>query len=180
MNRKPTLKIATIIYFVLLFLIIPKDVVWGGEKNQTVPTISPSRTPTTAFTATQMVATNTQIVNTQPASSNPTSTSTTQIILQSTEIPTSKTLESQSTTSVQTRSVIQQPGETQITVTEATSSVSLPIVSDGDEKDQSTGSSDQELVTTIPSFVFPVIAVLLLVIFFLISKLSAKRNKEIK
>lgn len=180
MNRTPTFKIAIIIFFILLFLIIPKDVVWGGQQNQTVPTVGPSRTPTTAFTATQLVATNTQIVNTQPASSNPTSTSTSQIILQSTETPSSEILESQSTTSIQTTSAIQQPEATQTAVSEATKSVSLPIVSGGDEKDQTSGSSDQELVTTIPSFVFPVIAVLLLVIVFLIFKLATKRNKEIK
>lgn len=176
MKKKTTINWVISTLIILLFLVIPKEVVWGGNNYQTVPTIGPSPTATTTNTATQVVPTNTKVVNTQPAITN-----TSQAIIQPTS---TKTVEPTATQPVATETAQDVSNETFGEDTEATSSVSLPLVSTGeDEKagdQQAEEASQPEVITTLPSFVLPLLAVLLLVIAYLLfrilnNKTSAKK-----
>jgi hypothetical protein len=97
MNKQLALKIFSLICFLLLFLFIPQNVVWGGLDFQTVPTLPPTATttststltPTATITATATITrTNTSIpatstftlTSTQPVQVSPTFTNTPEII----------------------------------------------------------------------------------------------------
>lgn len=181
MKKKTTINWVISTLIILLFLVVPKEVVWGGNSNQTVPTISPSLTATTANAATQVAPTNTQVASTQPANTNPTSTNTGQAIAQPTS---TRTLQPTGTQAVATETAQDVSNETSGEDTEATSSVSLPLVSAGeDEKagdQQAEEASQPEVVTTLPSFVLPLLAVLLLVIVYLIIRITSKKASDKK
>lgn len=174
---------------ILLFLVIPKEVVWGGNNNQTVPTLGPSPTATTANAATQVVPTKTQAANTQPANTNPTSTNTSQAVVQPTTI---NTVEPTATQPVATETTQDAAGNEQEVSneisgeeTQATSSVSLPLVSAGEEDEkagdqQAEEASQPEVITTLPSFVLPLVSVLILVIVYLIFRVSSNKTNQKK
>jgi hypothetical protein len=184
MKKKTTINWVISILIILLFLFIPKEVVWGGHNYQTVPTIGPSPTATTTNTATQVVPTNTKVVNSQPAITN-----TSQAIIQPTG---TKTVERTATQPVATETALAANEEESLEVaepaeeqTQATSSVSLPLVSAGEEDQktsdpQSEEASQPTVITTLPSFVLPLVSVLMLVIVYLIFRVSSSKTNQKK
>jgi cobalamin biosynthesis Mg chelatase CobN len=188
MKKKTTINWVISTLIILLFLLVPKEIVWGGNNNQTVPTIGPSSTATKANTATQVAPTNTKVASTQPANANPTSTNTSQSVVQPTTMntvePTAMQAVATETTQDATGNEQDVSNETSGGDTEATSSVSLPLVSAGeDEKagdQQAEEASQPEVIATLPSFVLPLLAVLLLVIVYLIIRITTKKTSDKK
>ncbi len=64
MNKQLGLKLLPLICFLLLFLLVPQNVVWGGLDPQTVPTLPPTATATSTNTATSTVTVTPTMTNT--------------------------------------------------------------------------------------------------------------------
>ncbi len=78
MNKQWTLKLFSLIAVLLLFLLIPQNVVWGGMDFQTVPTLAPTATSTSTSTLTPTATiTVTATITTTNTSIPPTQTFTT-------------------------------------------------------------------------------------------------------
>jgi len=87
MNKKMVYKFLVLIFTVVIIILIPTDVVWGGQNFQTVPIVPPTATTTSTPTATPtevptetptatLLFTSTQPANTPTATQIPTSTNT--------------------------------------------------------------------------------------------------------
>ena len=171
MKIKLSIRYLLLPIIITLFLLIPKNVVWGGQSFQTVPTIGPSPTPTRTL----------YISATQPASTgtprnNPTSTAvlitpmaaTVTFTVEATQETVSETFPTQKTDSVL-------PTDDP-TTPESTSVVILPVVSTGDSAPGE--QSNQESNKPIPAFVFPLVVVLLFVIIYLSTRWSLKKPQD--
>lgn len=158
---------------IVLFLLIPENIVWGGQNFQTVPTLGPTNTPTRTkpFTATQPIRTKTSVgiyTSTSVLNSPVAATAT------STVEATQKTLsEASSPEKTKSISATDEPSQP-----ESTSVVVLPIVSNGDSAPGEQTSQDEN--SPIPAFVFPLVVVLLFVIIYLSTRLSLKKSLEEK
>ncbi len=171
MKSKLEIKYLILPIIIALFLLIPENVVWGGQSFQTVPTIGPTNTPTRTktSTATQPISVKTLVS---------TSTSTTSLISpvaststftpEATQESLFETAEPEKTTSI---SATNEPAQQ-----ESTSVVVLPVVSNGDSEPGEQSSQDSN--TLIPAFVFPLVVVLLFVIIYLSTRLSLKKSRE--
>lgn len=165
-----------ILAFILLFIIIlliPDNTVWGGYSFQTVPTIDPSPTstntivssttqPTRTATQVQPSATNTQVID-------PTPTAIIGITIESTSTPQSLDVQPieglTPTETIESLMTEEQVG---------TSAQVTPIATtEGSSQEEQTDQADDN---TIPAFVFPLVVVLLLVIIYLITRLSMRQS----
>ncbi|MDO9085204.1 MAG: hypothetical protein Q7U53_03250 [Anaerolineaceae bacterium] len=182
MNKKFRFQPLVFLITILIVFLLPNDIVWGGLNFQTVPTIGPSRTPTIALTATVIQPTNTQAGSTQPSSQEFTVTNTIAVQIPITSTKTVKASTQQpaqsSPTPVFSNTVV--VSETLDSKQNATSSISLPLVSSGENDINSLvdDQSDQEVSDNIPAFVFPVLIVLFLLIFYFIVRLTIKKPQN--
>lgn len=162
-----------VILLLIIILLIPNNTVWGGYSFQTVPTIGPSPTPTntTIASTTQPTRTATQV---QPSATNTqmigsTATAIIGIIIESTSTPQS--------TDVQPTEGLTPTETIESLVTEEQSELSTlvtPIATtEGSSQEEQTDQADDN---TIPGFVFPLVVVLLLVIIYLVTRLSMKQS----
>lgn len=170
---------------IALFLLIPENIVWGGQNFQTVPTIGPTNTPTrtAAVTSTQPISTQTSVgiststtVLISPMAATATSTTVLISPMATTATSTAEaTKETISETSVpeKTESISATDDLSQL---ESTSVVVLPVVSNGDSTPAE--QTRQDSITPIPAFVFPLVVVLFFVIIYLVTKLSLKKSFE--
>lgn len=187
MKKNSTKLLISSVLIILIFLLAPQDVAWGGVTNQTVPTLGPSSTAIVTNTPTKVIPTNTQIANTQSVT-NPTSTNTVQVVVQPTIATTVASELSQPTSTATEIQPTEQPfldNTSSANDTEDPSSVSLPLVSVNEEVDQSKDmdsddTSQTEVVTTLPSFVLPLILVLVIVILYLVLRIVGKKTVEKK
>lgn len=171
MKIKLSIRYLIPLIIIALFLLIPENVVWGGQSFQTVPTIgpSPTATRTLSFTATQPASTSTTGIN-------PTSTAvlispvaaTATFTTEPTQKSLSDTSEPEKTESISAPIDPTQP--------ESTSVVILPVVSNGDSTPGE--QSSQESNKPIPAFVFPLVVVLLFVIIYLSTRWSLKKSQD--
>lgn len=171
MKSKFGIKYLILPLIIALFLLIPENVVWGGQNFQTVPTIGPTNTPTRTRTSTATQPNNVQTLVR-------TSTSTTSLITsevatatftpEATQESLSDTAEPEKTTTI---SATMEPSKP-----ESTSVVILPVVSNGDSSpgEQSSQGSNKP----IPAFVFPLVVVLLFVIIYLSTRWSLKKPQD--
>jgi hypothetical protein len=107
MNKKNRIHILVLIFTILIIVLIPTDVVWGGQNFQTVPIVPPSATIT--FTSTES-PTETPTTTTIKTSTQPANT------LTPTQLP-SKTntfMKPTTITSTPTKEVVTQPVGTNI------------------------------------------------------------------
>lgn len=158
---------------ITLILLIPENIVWGGQNFQTVPTVGPTNTPTRtkAFTATQplktqtsvKISTSTSILNSPVAFTATSTVKATQKLLSETSAP--EKTETISATDIPVES-------------DSTSVVLLPVVSNADTEPGE--QTDQDANSPIPAFVFPLVVVLLFVIIYLVTRLSMKKSLEEK
>ena len=182
MNKNFRFQPLVILITIFIVFLLPNDIVWGGLDFQTVPTIGPSRTPTIASTATVIQPTNTQAVSTQPSPQEFTATNTIAVLIPITSTKTVKASTQQpaqsSPTPVFSNTVV--VSETLGSKQNATSSVSLPLISSGEDDINSSvdDQSDQEISNSIPAFVFPVLIVLFLLIFYFIIRLTIKKPQN--
>jgi len=162
---------------IVIFFVVPRNVVWGGQEFQTVPTLGPTRTPTRIPTMTRtLVATDSR--STQPAESVTAPTLSQSNPVLSTSTPDSKITATLSgaETLVPLKSTLESTVESLQSSPESasTSKVILPLVSSGEEMMESQSEENQN--PEIPAFVFPLVVVLLLVIIYLITRLSLKNS----
>ena len=154
---------------------VPNNIVWGGNSFQTVPTIGPSPTrthteisPTTqpSQTATQLqtTATNTMVIV-------PSVTNNLGIILESTSTP--HPLETQPVERIVQTETLEITSEGSQTAPTLLSASNEPNTEDLQE-DQIVQNDN----TAIPAFVFPLVVVLLLVIIYLVTRLSMKKTGD--
>ncbi len=181
MNAKKIGIFSIITIFILL--LIPQKIVWGGNPYQTVPTIGPSRTPTTNFSATATQTSNTSEPGNIPTASNPTATqfpvivTTATIDILMTETP-SVGKETSSTSSI----VTDQPSSEAVTgqlstkTKASTSVVLLPSVSNAEQSSEV--KTEKTSRTSVPAFVFPLVVILLFIVVYLITKNSIKKSIE--
>ena len=166
--------IALLILFAII-LVIPVDVVWGGQNFQTIPTIGPTRTPTATT-----ISSTTQPVNTQQPNQTATATKTVSITLIFTVDPTiQKTQPRTTTTEMMLKTEESASSEAQLEQ-EVTQSVMLPLVSSGEksQSDLTEGQNNIKEERPIPAFVFPVLIVLILLIFYFIIRLTIKKPQN--
>jgi cobalamin biosynthesis Mg chelatase CobN len=156
---------------ITLFLLIPENVVWGGQSFQTVPTIGPSPTPTRtlSITATQPASTGTPMnkPTSTPVLITPVAASAT-FTAEATRSSLSATSEPQKTESISATDDPSPPDNTSVVI--------LPVVSNGDSLPGE--QSSQESNKPIPAFVFPLVVVLLFVIIYLSTRWSLKKPQD--
>ncbi|MBW6473910.1 MAG: hypothetical protein K0B14_12330 [Anaerolineaceae bacterium] len=156
---------------IALYLLIPENVVWGGQSFQTVPTIGPSPTPTRTLSMTA-----TQPANTSTPLYNPTATAVLISPVAATATFTADPNQEAISETVQTEKTDSVLPTDDSTTPESTSVVVLPVVSNGDSAPGE--PSSQESNKPIPAFIFPLVVVLLFVIIFLSTRLSLKKSRE--
>lgn len=158
-------------FLITFFLFSPDNVVWGGQSFQTVPTIgpSPTSTRTSSSTVTQSVSTRTPIHSSTSTAGliTPVTTSTT-FTAEATRSSISATVELQKTESISATD--------DLSTSESTSVVVLPVVANGDTAQGE--QSNQDINKPIPAFVFPLVVVLLFVIIYLYTRWSLKKSQE--
>lgn len=162
MNAKKIGIFSIITIFILL--LIPQKIVWGGNPYQTVPTIGPSRTPTSTATvnqtsnalATEKAVTATSFMRTRMHSTSQKAT------FSFVETKSKKTTIEASTA----QSLTKTP--------ESTAVVLLPSVSTDVQTPEA--KTEKDLLKSIPACLFPLAVILLLVIVFLITKYSIKKT----
>jgi hypothetical protein len=161
-----------LIFLFAIILLLPIDVVWGGQNFQTIPTIGPSRTPT----ATNIGST-TQPINTQQPGQDATSTKTISITLVYTIEPTIKvTRPSATKTEIPMNTEKITPSEA-LEVLDSSNSVVLPLVSsgDGNQPGQLDNQNGPEENSPIPAFIFPALIILVLIVLYFIIRLTIKK-----
>jgi len=167
--------IALLILFAII-LVIPVDVVWGGQNFQTIPTIGPTRTSTATT-----ISSTTQPVKTQQPNQTATSTKTVSITLIFTVDPTIQKT-NPLTTAIATEMLLkpEESAPTEAKIEQAaTQSVLLPLVSSGAEAQSDLiEKQNNEEDTPIPAFVFPVLIVLILLIFYYIIRMTIKKPQN--
>lgn len=169
MKSKFGIKYLILPIIISLFLLIPENVVWGGQSFQTVPTIGPSSTPTRtlSFTATQPA-------NNSTPMNNPTTTTGLISPVAPTSTFTPETTQESLFETAEPKKTESFSATNDPTTPEVTSVVVLPVISNGDSVPDDQNGQDSN--KPIPAFVFPLVVVLLFVIIYLSTRLSLKKS----